>query len=68
MADEMHLFERSALKDFVVSILDRIELDPEQATLQVCYRIPLRGGNSLASPRGSVTIPTVVARTLVKVA
>jgi hypothetical protein len=34
MADEMHLFERSALKDYVVSILDRIELDPEQATLQ----------------------------------
>jgi hypothetical protein len=52
MADEMRLYERSALKDFLVSILDRVELDPEQATLQVCYRIPLRGGNSLASPRG----------------
>ncbi len=52
MADEMRLYERGALKDFLVSILDRVELDPEQATLQLCYRIPLRGGNSVASPRG----------------
>jgi hypothetical protein len=51
MADEMRLYERGALKDFLGSILDRVELDPEQQTLQVCYRIPLRGGNSVASPR-----------------
>ena len=57
------IYERGALKDFLVSILD-----PELATLQLCYRIPLRGGNSVASPRGSVTIPTIVARTLAKVA
>jgi len=52
MADEMQLYERGALKDFLVSILDRVELDPENATLQLCYRIPLRGGVSVASPRG----------------
>jgi site-specific DNA recombinase len=52
MADEMRLYERGALKDFLTSILDRVELDPELATLQLCYRIPLRGGNSVASPRG----------------
>jgi hypothetical protein len=52
MADEMRLYERGALKDFLVSILDRVELDPEQQTLQLCYRIPLSGGNSVASPRG----------------
>ena len=68
MADEMQLYERGALKDFLVSILDRVELDPENATLQPCYRIPLRGGGSVASPRGSVAIPTIVARTLAKVA
>ncbi len=68
MADEMRLYERSALKDFLVSILDRVELDPEQATFQLCYRIPLRGGNSVASPRGSVTIPTIIAHTLARVA
>jgi hypothetical protein len=67
MADEMRLYERSALKDFRVSILDRVELDPELATLQVCCRIRLRGG-SLASPRGSVTIRAIVAHTLAKVA
>jgi hypothetical protein len=33
MADEMRLYDRSALKDFLVSILDRVELDPELATL-----------------------------------
>ena len=52
MADEMRLYERNALKDFLTSILDRIELDPDQQTLQLCYRIPLRGGVSVASPRG----------------
>ena len=52
LADEMELYERHELKDFLSTILERIELDPDQATLQVCYRIPLRGGNSVASPRG----------------
>ena len=52
MADEMQLYERSELKDFLATILDRVELDPEESTVQVCYRIPLRGGNSVASPRG----------------
>jgi hypothetical protein len=42
----------TAIKDFLARILDRVELDPELAILQVCYRIPLRGGNSVASPRG----------------
>jgi hypothetical protein len=49
MADEMQLHERGALKAFLISILDRVELDPENATLQLCYRIPLRGGVSVAS-------------------
>ncbi len=52
LADEMELYERHELKDFLSTILERVELDPDQATLQVCYRIPLRGGNSVASPRG----------------
>ncbi len=52
MADEMRLYDRNDLKDFLTTILDRVELDPDEATLQVCYRIPLRGGNSMASPRG----------------
>ena len=64
----MRLYERNDLKDFLATILDRVELDPEEATLQVCYRIPLRGGNFVASPRGFGTIPTIVARTLAKVA
>jgi hypothetical protein len=68
MAEEMQFYKRHDLKDFLATILDRVELDPEEATLQVCYRIPLRGGNSLASPRGLVAIPTIVARTLARVA
>jgi hypothetical protein len=44
MADEMGLYDRSALKDFLTSIFDSVELDPEQQTLQLCYRIPLSGG------------------------
>src|SRR6266513_868124 len=38
MADEMQLYERGALKDFLTSILDRIDLDPDQQTLQLCHR------------------------------
>lgn len=59
MADDMQLYERGELKDFLATILDRVELDPEEATLQVCYRIPLRGGNSVASPRRPELIPTL---------
>jgi hypothetical protein len=60
MADEMRLYERSALKDFLTSILDRVALDPDQQTLQLCYRIPLSGGNSVASPRGFELAPPAV--------
>ena len=52
MAEEMQLYQRSDLKDFLGTILDRVELDPEEATLQLCYRIPLRGAVSVASPGG----------------
>lgn len=52
LADEMRLYDPVELKDFLTSILDRIELDPEESTLQLCYRIPLRSGLSLASPGG----------------
>lgn len=68
VADDMQLYARHDLKDFLATFLDRVELDPEEATLQLCYRIPLRGGISLASPGGLGTIPTIVARSLARVA
>ena len=37
MADEMRLYERAALKDLLDSILDRVELDPDEQILQVRY-------------------------------
>ena len=52
LADDMRLYDRAELKDFLTSILDRVELDPHAATVQLCYRIPLHGGVSVASPRG----------------
>ncbi len=52
MAEEMRIYDRAELRDFLGSILDRIELEPTAATLQVCYRIPLRSGNKVASPGG----------------
>jgi len=50
MAEEVRIYDRAELRDFLGSILDRVELDPTAATLQVCYRIPLRSGNKVASP------------------
>jgi len=38
----MRPYERADLREFLGSILDRVGLDPSAATLQVCYRIPLR--------------------------
>jgi len=52
LADEMRLYDRGDLRDFLSSIVERVELDPEAATLQLCYRIPLRSGVSVASPGG----------------
>jgi hypothetical protein len=47
---------------------DRVELDPEAATLQLCYRIPLRSGVSVASPGGLGAIPTLIFKSLARVA
>ena len=52
MAEEIRIYERADLRDFLGSILDRVELDPTAATLQLCYRIPLRSGFKVASPGG----------------
>jgi hypothetical protein len=52
------------LKDFLTTILDRVELDPTETTMRLCYRIPLRSGFNLASPGGVGSIPTIVARSL----
>ena len=35
----MQPYDRGALKDFLTSILEQIELDPEHSTLQLSYRI-----------------------------
>ena len=44
LAEEMRLYPAGDLKDFLTTILDRVELDPEEAALRLCYRIPLRSG------------------------
>jgi cell division septum initiation protein DivIVA len=68
MADEMRLYDRTELRDFLQTIIDRVELDPDASTLQLCYRIPLRSGLTVASPRESRAIPTVIVNRLGKVA
>ena len=40
------------LKDFLQTILDRVKLNPEEETIRLCYRIPLRSGKKVASPGG----------------
>ncbi len=52
LANEMRLYDPAELKDFLTSILDRVELDPVESTVRLCYRIPVVSGNSVASPRG----------------
>lgn len=53
LAEEMRLYPPGDLKDFLSTILDRVELDPDEASLRLCYRIPLRSGNKVASPGDS---------------
>jgi len=43
-ADDMRAYPPESLRDFVQAILDRVELDPEEETIRLCYRIPLRSG------------------------
>lgn len=68
MADEIQHYDRAQPKDFLTTILDKIEVDPIHSTLQLSSRIPVKVGNSVASPRGSVAIPYIVAMTIAKVA
>jgi hypothetical protein len=44
LAEEMRLYDPPSLKDFLTTILGRDELDPDEASLRRCYRIPLRSG------------------------
>ena len=60
LADDMALYSPAELKDFLGSILDRVELDPDASTLQLCYRTPLQSGVSVASPKGIRTPVTAV--------
>jgi hypothetical protein len=60
----MRLYPAGDLKDYLSTILDRVELDPEEPSLRSCYRIPLRSGNKVASPGGLVAIPTTVFNSL----
>ena len=52
LSDEMWLHPLGDVKDFLQTIPDQVERDPQKASLRLCYRIPLRSGNKLASPGG----------------
>jgi hypothetical protein len=46
---------------------ERVQLDSFAAILPVCCRIPLRSGNKVASPGGSVAIPALIFNGLAQV-
>ena len=52
LAGEMRLRPPGDFEDFLLAILDRIERNPEKASLRLCCRIPLRSGKKVASPGG----------------
>ena len=52
IADELQACDREALKDFLTTVLDRVELDPNAMTCELYYRISAPSRNKLASPRG----------------
>ena len=52
LADELQACDREALKDFLTTVLERVELDPNTMTCQLYYRISAPSRNKLASPRG----------------
>jgi hypothetical protein len=67
LADEMRTYPRSEMRDFLSSILSAVELDPVESTVRLNYRIPL-SGNKVASPGGSGAIPTLIFKSLARVA
>ncbi len=66
LAAAMRLYDRGDLGDFLSSILDRVELDPERDTVQLYCRIPLLSG--VGVPRGSGAISTLIFKSLARVA
>ena len=52
LADELQACDREALKDFLATVLERVDLDPEAMSCQLHYRITPPSRNRLASPRG----------------
>lgn len=66
LAAAMRLYDRGDLGDFLSSILDRVELDPERDRVQLYCRIPLLIG--VGVPRGSGAISTLIFKSLARVA
>ena len=52
LANELQEYDRESLKDFLGTMLDRVDLDPEAMSCQLHYRISVPRRNKLASPRG----------------
>ncbi len=52
LANELQEYDRDSLKDFLGTVLDRVDLDPEALSCQLHYRISVPRRNKLASPRG----------------
>ncbi len=61
MAEEIEAYDRERLKNFLGAMIERIDLDPQQLTCELHYRIPLNGRNKVASPRQGPPIPLVFA-------
>jgi site-specific DNA recombinase len=68
MVTDMQALDRAALKDWLTRLLDRIELDPDNLTVRMHYRITPARGVKLASPREYELIPPLLVSTSGKIA
>lgn len=59
LANELQEYDREALKDFLGTMLDHIDLDPEAMSCQLHYRISVPRRNKLASPRRYEPTPVI---------
>lgn len=50
--EEMPVLQLRALRRLLVTLLDRIELDPNTRAFTLKYRLPVATGVKVASPRG----------------
>lgn len=66
LREDMVALDRESLKDFMVTLVEQVLLDPAAETFQITYLLRSATGDKVASPRGKESIPGSLPWLIVK--